>query len=204
MCCLSSPPHPARHRRGAHNSSTADRPLHRRPPCLPLRAPRLLPPQSADYIDAPWSIGVERANAAGKLLAEALVEGAYGGRTRPVTLVGFSLGATVVHACLQALARAPGGRGQGIVNHAVLLGAAVSCSQSEWLRSRSVVSGRLVNGFSGGDMVLRFLGRVAVKVAGTQPVLGAAVENVDVGDLVGGHLKYPRSMGAIMRRLQLE
>lgn len=59
--------------------------------------------QAGDLIDNPWTLGLDRARKAGKALAEALRRGAQG--RRPVTLVGYSLGALVIFTCLQELAR---------------------------------------------------------------------------------------------------
>ena len=59
--------------------------------------------QAGDLIDNPWTLGLDRARKAGKALAEALKRGAQG--HRPVTLVGYSLGALVIFTCLQELAR---------------------------------------------------------------------------------------------------
>ena len=59
--------------------------------------------QAGDLIDNPWTLGLDRARKAGKALAEALRRGAQG--HRPVTLIGYSLGALVVFTCLQELAR---------------------------------------------------------------------------------------------------
>ena len=59
--------------------------------------------QAGDLVDNPWTLGLDRARKAGKALAEALRRGAQG--RRPVTLVGYSLGALVIFTCLQELAR---------------------------------------------------------------------------------------------------
>ncbi|KAL2542464.1 Protein of unknown function (DUF726) [Abeliophyllum distichum] len=56
-----------------------------------------------DFIDSKWSIAVDRSDKAGKLLAEVLLKGLQG--HRPVTLIGFSLGARVIFSCLQILAQ---------------------------------------------------------------------------------------------------
>lgn len=55
------------------------------------------------YIDSTWTLGVERADAAGIALADALCARDQIGN-RPVTLVGYSLGARVVFKCLETLA----------------------------------------------------------------------------------------------------
>ena len=94
----------------------------------------------AGLLDNAWSIALERASKAGEALAETLACGAHG--DRPVTLVGYSLGARVVFRCLEELARR---KLPGVVDTAVLLGAPVSRDCSKWAAARSVVSGRLVN-----------------------------------------------------------
>jgi thioesterase domain-containing protein len=92
----------------------------------------------------------------GKLLADVLLSRPQG--TRPVTLLGYSLGARAIFYALEALAAA-GERGQGIVENAVLLGAPLGTATKRWKRVRSVVAGRLVNGYSTRDFVLSLVYR---------------------------------------------
>ncbi|XP_061351604.1 uncharacterized protein LOC133296598 isoform X2 [Gastrolobium bilobum] len=58
---------------------------------------------ATDFIDSKWTIAINRSDKAGKLLAEVLLRGLQG--NRPVTLVGYSLGARVIFKCLQYLAK---------------------------------------------------------------------------------------------------
>jgi len=60
--------------------------------------------QATKYIDGTWTLAVTRADAAGVALADALCARSAIGE-RPVTLVGYSLGARVVFSCLEELAR---------------------------------------------------------------------------------------------------
>ncbi|KAG9711570.1 DUF726-domain-containing protein, partial [Aureobasidium melanogenum] len=53
-------------------------------------------------IDNPWSVSMARADMAGLILADSLIDRNLG--VRPVTLVGFSLGSRVIYACLKELA----------------------------------------------------------------------------------------------------
>jgi len=53
-------------------------------------------------IDNPWSVSMARADMAGLILADSLIDRNLG--VRPVTLVGFSLGSRVIYACLRELA----------------------------------------------------------------------------------------------------
>lgn len=54
-------------------------------------------------IDTAWSVALQRAQKAGRLLAHSLAAGAHG--NRPVTLVGNSMGARLIFHCLLELAR---------------------------------------------------------------------------------------------------
>jgi len=58
---------------------------------------------AADMIDGTWTLVVERADAAGKELAQSLLFSSAG--NRPVNLVGFSFGARAIYSCLKELAR---------------------------------------------------------------------------------------------------
>ena len=59
--------------------------------------------RSFEFVDPIWTLACERADAAGVLLAETLLERKHG--TRPVTLLGFSMGARLIFACLNELGR---------------------------------------------------------------------------------------------------
>lgn len=59
--------------------------------------------QATKYIDSTWTLAIERADAAGVALADALCATEQIG-TRPATLIGYSLGARVVFKCLETLA----------------------------------------------------------------------------------------------------
>ena len=146
-------------------------------------------------VDNPWGMGLDRARKAGLLLADALCNDVQCGR--PVTLVGFSLGARVIWYCLVELAN----RGKyGLVEDVYLFGAPLLMprvitavptgdtsgrsstpevvgmspkamkSLDEWRQAVSVVSGKLYNCFSRSDWVLGFLFRASV--AGLYDVAG--------------------------------
>lgn len=55
----------------------------------------------ASVIDNPWGVCCRRSAEVGKQLAEVLLAREQG--QRPVTLVGFSLGARVIYYCLKVL-----------------------------------------------------------------------------------------------------
>ncbi|KAL8740523.1 MAG: hypothetical protein Q9190_006793 [Brigantiaea leucoxantha] len=151
-------------------------------------------------VDNPFSVAKARSDKAGEVLADAIVNKAQG--ERPVTLIGYSLGARVVYACLTSLARR---KAFGLVESAVLIGAPAPSTSGEWRVLRSVVADRLVNVYSENDYVLGFLYRtssVQYGVAGLQKVEGIpGVENVDVSARVSGHLRYRYLVGAILRQI---
>ena len=84
---------------------------------------------SANLIDNAWSMGIIGAQKAGEVLAEVLLEKAHG--MRPISLIGFSLGARVIFFALEALA-AKGASSHGIVANVVMLGATVPSTKGRW------------------------------------------------------------------------
>ena len=154
-------------------------------------------------IDNPFSVAKNRAEKAGEVLADALIHKAQG--ERPVTLIGYSLGARVIYACLKSLARR---KAFGLVESAVLIGAPTPSDTSEWRIMRSVVAGRLVNVYSENDYVLGFMYRtssIQYGVAGLQKIDGVpSVENVDVSETVSGHLRYRYLVGNILKKIGFE
>ncbi|KAL1648831.1 hypothetical protein SLS58_002011 [Diplodia intermedia] len=154
-------------------------------------------------VDNPFSVAKARSEMAGQVLADALINRAQG--ERPVTLVGYSLGARVIYSCLQTLAER---KAFGLVESVVLLGAPTPSTAADWRRMRSVVSGRVVNVYSTNDYILAFLYRtssIQYGVAGLQKVEGVrGVENVDVSDMVSGHTRYRYLAGRILKKIGFE
>ena len=154
-------------------------------------------------VDNPFSIARARAEKAGEVLADALINKAQG--ERPVTLIGYSLGARLIYVCLMSLAKR---RAFGLVESVVLIGAPMPSSTSDWRVMRSVVTNRLVNVYSANDYVLGFLYRtssIQFGVAGLQKIEGLpSVENVDVSETVSGHLRYRYLIGSILQKIGFE
>ncbi|KAF2829771.1 DUF726-domain-containing protein [Ophiobolus disseminans] len=157
----------------------------------------------ASILDNPFSVAKYRADKAGEVLADALINKVQG--ERPVTLVGYSLGARLIYSCLQKLAER---RAFGLIENVVLLGAPCPSDVADWRSIRAVVSGRVVNVFSKQDFILGFLYRtssVQLGVAGLQPIVGVhGVQNVDVSELVDGHMQYRYLTGSILRKIGFE
>lgn len=154
-------------------------------------------------LDNPFSVANYRAAKAGEVLADALINKAQG--ERPVTLVGYSLGAKVIFTCLQHLAQR---KAFGLIENAVLIGTPAPSNAADWRMIRSVVSGRVVNVFSSNDYILGFLYRshsVSLGVAGLQAVENVkGVENVDVSEMIKGHTSYRFATGSILKKIGFE
>lgn len=157
---------------------------------------------SSAVIDNAWTVALNRAESAGKVLANVLMARAHG--DRPVKLYGFSMGARLIFYCLLEL-YSNGCR--GIVEDVVLLGTPVSIRETRWAMARSVVSGRFVNGYSSRDWVLgvvyrssnaftrRCGGLCAVKVPG--------IENSNLSSIIAGHTDYTTKLPTILEALNL-
>lgn len=154
-------------------------------------------------VDNPWHNGLDRARLAGLILADSLMNRNLG--ARPVTLVGYSLGARVIFYCLLELARV---NAHGLVDNVALFGTPVSASQSQWEACISVVAGRFVNGYSKNDWLLGFLFRASTaglsNVAGLRPLKSTGdkerVLNIDCTDILKGHLSYRTCMPKLLKR----
>lgn len=149
-------------------------------------------------IDNPWSNALTRAEAAGKILADVLSRRQLG--VRPITLVGFSLGARAIFYALCELAKK---KAFGVVQNVYIFGAPVTASDKTWREARSAVSGRFVNGFSRTDWILGYLFRATSgglrSIAGLRPVERVPeIENVDVTTSVPGHLQYRAFMPLVL------
>lgn len=159
--------------------------------------------KASRVIDNPFSVAKGRAEKAGEVLADALINKAQG--ERPVTLIGYSLGARVIYTCLISLAKR---KAFGLIENAVMMGAPTPSDTSDWRIMRTVVSGRLVNVFSQNDYVLGFMYRtssIQYGIAGLQRVVGlSGVENVDVSEDVSGHLRYRYLVGSILKKIGFE
>ena len=60
---------------------------------------------AANMIDGMWTLAVERADKADVELANSLLESASNVGMKPVTLMGYSMGARVIYKCLKGFTR---------------------------------------------------------------------------------------------------
>ncbi|KAI1214196.1 DUF726-domain-containing protein [Annulohypoxylon truncatum] len=153
----------------------------------------------AYLIDNPWAVSQDRAWAAGLILADSLIDRNLG--TRPITLVGYSLGSRVIFSCLLELARKGA---YGLVQNVYIFGSPIVVKREEFLRVRTVVAGRFINGYNRTDWILGYLFRLTN--GGIRRVAGLAtvddipgLENFDCTDFVVGHMEYRTAMPILLR-----
>ncbi|TPX56827.1 hypothetical protein PhCBS80983_g04235 [Powellomyces hirtus] len=158
--------------------------------------------KAGKLVDNPWSNAMELAKKAGVVLADVLIEKVQG--ERPITLIGYSLGARVIFYCLEELSRR---NAYGIVEHAYMFGLPGPGTKDLWKGVRRIVAGRVVNGYSSNDWLLGFLYRtsnIKLMVPGLQAVEVDGVEDFDVGSIVEGHLKYRGTIGKCLKFVNAE
>uniref|UniRef100_A0A5S6Q8V1 Transmembrane and coiled-coil domain-containing protein 4 n=1 Tax=Trichuris muris TaxID=70415 RepID=A0A5S6Q8V1_TRIMR len=155
---------------------------------------------AAGVIDNPWNVCMCRAKEVGEQLAGILIARKHG--NRPVSLFGFSVGARVIYHCLLSMAAHE--NCQGIIMDVVLLGAPVGCNTSEWTTLLRVAAGRVVNGYSRSDWLLKFLYRamnLQATVAGLGPVMSdnQRLENCDLSSIISSHGDYMTNLTTCLK-----
>lgn len=146
------------------------------------------------FLDNPWVQAKTLAVKTGKVLGTLLAQRVLG--TRPITLVGYSLGSLVIFEALQHLASLSPSQTIGLVQDVFLFGSPLPVDRAQWAAVRRVAAGRVVNAYGSDDYVLAVLARVSGMnwgVAGLQPVEVQGVENVACD--VDGHLKWRGLVG---------
>ncbi|KAK6499067.1 hypothetical protein TWF481_011636 [Arthrobotrys musiformis] len=155
-------------------------------------------------LDNPWNVSLDRAWASGLILADTLIHRNLG--VRPITLVGFSLGARVIFSCLMELARR---NAHGLVQNVYMFGSPVVMNHDEYMAISGVVRGRFVNGYCTNDWILGYLFRATSgglgRVAGLAPIEGIpGIENLDCTEYVVGHMAYRTAIPKLLKRLDWE
>lgn len=93
---------------------------------------------------------------------------------------------------------------QGIIEDIILMGAPIPAGEQEWSSFDKVVAGKIVNAYSSGDWILKFMYRACdaqINIAGLHPInwKNRRLTNVDISDIVTGHLDYSSKIGDILK-----
>jgi len=144
-----------------------------------------------------------RATMTGVLLSDIIA------RTKAKTtfsLMGSSLGARVIFTALNGLATRKNAKPK--IKDVYLLGGAVDrMDERGWDDAAKAVEGKIYNCYSRNDMVLKVLYRTANAFISNPAGIGNIesnsdkIENVDVSDLVHGHMQYKENFGQILERI---
>lgn len=148
---------------------------------------------------------MDKSKKAGQVLADVLLSQVQG--SRPVVLIGTSLGSLTIFHCLLALSTSTSPGARTLVDSAVLVSLPASPSKEQWKLVRGVVGRRVVNGWSGRDMVLasvvrlhEVVGKVGEgrvdggAVAGLGKVEVEGVEDVDLSGVLDGGVSSSLSL----------
>ena len=94
-----------------------------------------------------------------------------------------------------------------LIQDVVLLGTPSTVKTEKWQNIRSIVSGRVVNGYSEKDMVLSLVYRYErwnIQVAGVAPVVGVeGIENLNLSHIIERHTDYCSKMKEVMIAVNL-
>ena len=137
-----------------------------------------------------------RANAkcAGLQLANLIAKNDYC-QSRPISLIGFSLGCRIIYKCLKELSNK-----KVYVHNVFLLGGAVNGKLGKWEKCKGAVLGRFVNVYSEKDYILKFLYPILTfeMPLGIKRLDIEGVENFDVSNISPGHFDYRQNLDAIL------
>lgn len=171
----------------------------------------------ANMIDGTWTLAIERSEEAGIELANILLSKEAG--HRPVTLIGYSMGARSIYVCLKELIKLQeqwiaGEREDirepaSVVEDVILMGMPNHLSLRSWMAIRTVVAGRIVNCYSTKDWIIGLMfqyKRMAIgrKVCGTSKVNVPGVENYNVTSLIQSHTDYCDAVPDILKLVQYD
>jgi hypothetical protein len=152
-------------------------------------------------VDNPWGNALSKAEKAGRLLADTLIGQVQS--NRPVTLVGFSLGARLIYYCLLELAAR---NAFGIIETVYLMGTPCVSNRKEWENITSVVSGKIFNCYTPSDTVLGVLYRASIAsykdIPGLSPIHDVpGIQNIDVTNTIKAHMEYVVMLPRILEDL---
>ncbi|GAA5899765.1 uncharacterized protein JCM6883_005982 [Sporobolomyces salmoneus] len=151
-------------------------------------------------LDSDFTRCKDKAKKAGVLLAEILEKEIQG--KRPAVLVGYGPGASLIFSCLQELHRRKLGH---LVFSATLISLPEAPSALAWASARSVVAHEVINVYSKNDWVLAIAARLFTlsnKIAGLGPVNVEGITNVDISDILQGHLEIRSKLPQILERIK--
>jgi len=158
--------------------------------------------QALNLATNPWSVAGVKAYQTGALLADIIAR-----TDKKYILVGHSLGARVIYACLASLNT----KEESYIKDVHLLGGAVdkNCTTDkdkvDWSELHNTVTGKINNYFSSNDTVLQTLYKVGEGVKfefgnpiGRHSIDNKNINNIDVTEYIDGHTEYKLNLKKIL------
>jgi hypothetical protein len=142
--------------------------------------------QCLSLANNPWHVALVKAGMAGVLLADILRRCA----DQSFILLGHSLGARVIYSALETLSTTA----TQIIDQVHLMGGAVDNNSEDWAQAVKGVQNTVHNYYSLNDAVLQYLYQAGTffmsTPIGRNPISAPGVDNHDVTQQVGGHMRY--------------
>lgn len=151
----------------------------------------------------PWSVASVKAYQTGALLADIIAR-----TNKKYILIGHSLGARVIYACLASLKT----KEERYIKDVHLLGGAVdkNCTTDSnrvnWSEIHNAVTGKINNYFSENDKVLQVLYKVGEGIKfelgdpiGRYKIENKEINNIDVKEYISGHTEYKLNLQKFLR-----
>lgn len=133
-----------------------------------------------------WHLAIRNSRHTGKLLAETIMACQH----KEFILVGHSLGARVIHNCLEHIAVS---KVETNVKEAHLLGGAVNSRVLKWSKTTSSVKDKIYNYYSKNDKILKFM-YSSIMIdrypVGLQKIDLPVFVNIDSTKYISGHKEY--------------
>ncbi len=140
-----------------------------------------------ESLKSEWNSALTISNFSGKHLAIVLEEK----KNNQFILMGHSLGANFIKNCLLGLSE----NKISNIYEVHLLGGATDNKVDTWIKASKCVEKNIINYYSSNDFVLKTFYRISTKdknPIGRSKINYEKIQNINVTNLVGGHLKFKR------------
>ncbi len=155
--------------------------------------------QGTFLIDNPFHVAINKADYAAQELKDFL--NSKKGGHRPVSLIGYGIGARVIVKALLDLYTLDS---FGIILDVYLLGTFASLCDDDWIKLKKLCAGRVVNVYSTNDIFINVLNKLGYSFVGSRPVLVEGIHNLNVSDLIFSFGDYLPNLSFIMDRIKLD
>ncbi|PLW44517.1 hypothetical protein PCASD_11478 [Puccinia coronata f. sp. avenae] len=177
--------------------------------CAALLLPASIYKAAAMALDNQYQRTRDICEKAGILLADMIEQRAHG--ARPLTLIGSGMGSITVFRAILELSKRGHGAGDFLIEQVILICSPLAPGAGEWKTVRRMAARRVVNVYSRNDWVLAVLARLdsllsarnAAHVAGLSHLNLPHIHDIDVSDILHGHLELNSKLPLILDRINV-